>query len=65
MVNENEQHVGFTSAIIFNKNLKSSRGIIHSSPSSFFIVKGTDTYKWLSHQAYVRDDTKTKKTKMI
>ena len=58
MVNENEQHVDSTFAVISKMNLRSSRGIIHSSPSLFSIIKGTDTYKKLSRQAYVRDDKK-------
>merc|ERR1712238_399870 len=55
--NENEQHLGSTSAVTSNKILRSSKENIYSSPSPFSRVKVTDTYKRLSHQAYVRDDT--------
>jgi len=57
MANENEQHLGSTSAVISNKNLRKLNENIYSSPSPFSRVKVTDTYKRLSHQAYVRDDT--------
>ena len=54
---ENEQHFGSTSAVISKKNSRSSKENIYSSSSPFSRVKVTDTYKRLSHQAFVRDDT--------
>ena len=57
MANENGQHSGSTSAVISKKNLRSSKKNIHFSPSPFSMVKGTDIFKKLSHQAYIHDDT--------
>ena len=57
MANENEQLLGYTPVVIFNKNLRSSKKNIHFSPSSFSKVKGTAIFEKLSHQAYVHVDT--------
>ena len=58
MANENGQHLGSsTSPGIPNKNLRSAKETIYSPPTPFSMVKGTNTYKNLVHQAYVRDGT--------
>ena len=58
MANENEQHSGSsTFPGIPNKNLRSAKETIYSPPTPFSMVKGTNTYKNLVHQAYVRDGT--------
>merc|ERR1712238_522488 len=57
MANENEQHLGYTPADISNKNMRSSKENMYSSPSTFSKVKGTDIFKKPFHQAYVHDDT--------
>merc|ERR1712238_258543 len=57
MANENEQHLGYTPADISNRNLRSSKENMYSSPSPFSKVKGTDIFKNPFHQANFHDDT--------
>merc|ERR1712238_603545 len=57
MANENEQHLGYTPADISNRNLRSLKENMYSSPSPFSKVKGTDIFKNPFHQANVHDDT--------
>ena len=57
MENENGQHSGSTSAVISKKNLRSSKETILLSTSPFSMGEKTDSYKKLSHQAFVHDET--------
>ena len=63
MANENEQHLGSFTAVIINKNLRSSKETIFLSTFLFYMAEGRNTYKKLSHQAYVRNDTNIIKKK--